>query len=331
MKTTFSATIGAVVIGRNEGERLRTCLESLSQNLTHIVYVDSGSSDGSVDLATKMGMTVVPLDMAQPFTAARARNAGFKTLISSNPSLKYVQFIDGDCQLVSSWLESATDFLEQHTYYAVACGRRRERFPEKSLYNRLCDVEWDTPIGDATACGGDALIRVEAFVEVDGYREDLIAGEEPEMCFRLRHKGWKIYRLDAEMTWHDAAITQFGQWWRRSKRAGFAYAAGSALHGASKERYWVKENRSIVFWGGLLPILLLSLGLLNKWFMIGWGIYLVQIVRIASFNVRHNYAKNFQYLIAGSFVLIKFPQFMGVVSYHLARLLKYRATLIEYK
>jgi hypothetical protein len=136
-----------------------------------------------------------------------------------------VQFIDGDCQLVSGWLDAATGFLEQHSDYAVACGRRRERFPEQSLYNRLCDVEWDTPIGDATACGGDALIRVKAFVEVDGYRDDLIAGEEPEMCFRMRQGRWKIYRLDVEMTWHDAAITQFGQWWRRCKRAGFASRA----------------------------------------------------------------------------------------------------------
>jgi glycosyltransferase involved in cell wall biosynthesis len=323
--------VGAVVIGRNEGERLRLCLESLSQALNPIVYVDSGSTDGSIELAKKMGVVVVPLDMSQPFTAARARNTGFKALISDYPALEYVQFIDGDCQLVSGWLDAATGFLEQHSDYAVACGRRRERFPEQSLYNRLCDVEWDTPIGDATACGGDALIRVKAFVEVDGYRDDLIAGEEPEMCFRMRQGRWKIYRLDVEMTWHDAAITQFGQWWRRCKRAGFAYAAGSGLHGASAERYWVKETRSIVFWGGLLPLVLLSLSLLNKWLLVAWGIYIVQFVRIAVFNLDHKYANNLKYLIAGSFVLSKFPQFMGVVSYHLARLLKYRATLIEYK
>ena len=323
--------VGAVVIGRNEGERLRTCLESLAQNLNYMVYVDSGSTDGSVNLAKKMGVVVMPLDMSQPFTAARARNAGFKALITKYTDLKYVQFIDGDCQLAPGWFEAASTFLEQHTEYAVTCGRRRERFPEKSMYNQLCDIEWDTPIGEATACGGDALIRVKAFVQVDGYRDDLIAGEEPEMCFRLRQNGWKIYRLDAEMTWHDAAITQFWQWWRRSKRAGFAYAAGSDLHGNSEEKYWAKENRSIIFWGGLLPILLILLSLLDKWFLIGWGIYLIQIIKIAIFNFHDKHTKKFRFLIACSFILSKFPQFMGVVSYHLGRFLKYRTKIIEYK
>lgn len=331
MNTLFRDWIGSVVIGRNEGERLRICLESLSQRLTHIVYVDSGSSDGSIELAMKMGVAVVPLDMAQPFTAARARNTGFKSLITNYPELKYVQFIDGDCQLASGWLEAASNFLEQHTGYAVACGRRRERFPEKSMYNQLCDIEWDTPIGEATACGGDALIRVKAFVQVDGYRDDLIAGEEPEMCFRLRQNGWKIYRLDAEMTLHDAAITRFKQWWQRSKRAGFAYAEGSSLHGESGEKYWVKENRSIIFWGGLLPVFLIFLSILNQWFFMGWIVYFIQIFKIAIFNLHNEYSKEFRFLLACSFILIKFPQLMGVFSYHIARFLRYRAKIIEYK
>lgn len=323
--------VGAVVIGRNEGERLRNCLESLSQHLNHITYVDSGSSDNSVNLATKMGVIVVQLDMSQPFTAARARNAGFKALVSNNPDLKYVQFIDGDCQLVSGWLEASTNYLEQHGDYAVTCGRRRERFPEKSIYNQLCDFEWDTQIGESIACGGDALMRIDAVISVNGFNETMIAGEEPELCLRLRRSGWKIFRLDEEMTLHDAAITKFSQWWQRSKRAGFAYAEGSFLHGKSEQKHWVRDTRSILFWGGFLPILLLSLTLLDKWFLVGWGIYLVQIVRVASFNLHPKYTKNIQYLIAGSFVLIKFPQFMGVVSYHLARLLKYRTKIIEYK
>lgn len=331
MNAFFREWIGAVVIGRNEGERLRSCLESLSQNLNRIVYVDSGSTDGSVNLATKMGVVVMPLDMSQPFTAARARNAGFKELLTNYPELKYVQFIDGDCQLVSDWLETASSFLEQHAEYAVTCGRRRERFPEKSIYNQLCDIEWDTPIGEVTACGGDALIRVKAFIQVEGYRNDLIAGEEPEMCFRLRQNGWKIFRLDAEMTWHDAAITQFRQWWQRSKRAGFAYAEGSCLHGKSDEKYWVKENRSIIFWGGLLPILLILLSLLDKWFWIGWIIYLIQIVKIAILNFHDKHTTKFRFLIACSFILSKFPQFIGIVSYRLSRLLKHRTKIIEYK
>jgi len=133
------------------------------------------------------------------------------------------------------------------------CGRRRERHPEASIYNRLCDFEWDTPIGQADACGGDALMRVEAVKAVGGYDDSLIAGEEPDLCLRMRRLDWRVLRIDAEMTVHDAALTRFGQWWKRNVRAGHAYAEGAALHGRRAERHWVRETRSNWFWGACVP------------------------------------------------------------------------------
>lgn len=320
--------VGAVVIGRNEGERLRTCLEYLSQNLSHIVYVDSGSTDGSMDMATKMGVMVVSLDMSQPFTAARARNAGFKALLTNRPELKYVQFIDGDCQLVTGWLEAATNFLEQHAEYAVACGRRRERFPEKSVYNQLCDIEWDTPIGETNSCGGDALIRVKAFVEVEGYRDDLIAGEEPEMCFRLRYKGWKIYRLAPEMTAHDAAILHFGQWWRRNVRAGHAYAEGAHLHGASKEKYWIRECHSIYLWGLIIPFFVVVLSYYSPIFLLIFLIYPLQVLRI---SLKSPISGLLKFKWAFFIIIGKLPEAIGLIKYWFGRLNNKSSKIIEYK
>jgi glycosyltransferase involved in cell wall biosynthesis len=320
--------IGAVAIGRNEGERLRTCLESLSQHLDGIVYVDSGSNDGSVEMAAKMGVVVVSLDMAQTFTAARARNVGFKTLLDKHPTLKYVQFIDGDCQLVSGWLETAANFLEQHPGYAVSCGRRRERFPEKSIYNQLCDMEWNTLIGEATACGGDALIRSDAFLQVGGYRDGLIAGEEPEMCFRLRQKGWKIYRLDADMTWHDAAMTRFKQWWQRTVRSGHAFTEGANLHGDSKERYWLQEYRRIKLWAFIIPSAIITMILVDPVFVFLALIYPLQVLRVAlraqgSWRIRLN---------CGFFtVLGKFPEGMGLLRYWYSKQKHSSPSIIEYK
>ena len=187
--------IGIVVIGRNEGERLRRCLESARLLAPSTVYVDSGSSDASVTLAETMGVTVVRLDMTLPFTAARARNAGFKRLQQVLPHLRCVQFIDGDCELIEGWLETADDFLDQHPGVAVVCGRLRERFPERSVYNRLCDIEWDRPTGETDACGGIFMTRPALFASLGGFREDLVAGEEPELCQRLRAQSWKVWRL----------------------------------------------------------------------------------------------------------------------------------------
>ena len=243
-----------MAIGRNEGERLRACLAStVGRGPAAVVYVDSASTDGSVDAARAAGAEVVELDMSVPFTAARARNAGFERLSAVLPGLAFVQFLDADCELVDGWLPAARARLEARPDLAVACGRRRERHPESSSYNRLADIEWDTPVGEAKACGGDALVRASAFRAVGGYDPALIAGEEPELCVRLRKAGWKVERLDAEMTVHDAAMTRFGQWWRRSVRAGHAYAEGAAIHGAPPERHWVRESRSNWFWGLGLP------------------------------------------------------------------------------
>lgn len=224
--------IGVVVIGRNEGKRLERCLDSVRRTDAAIVYVDSGSTDGSPSMARGKGADVVDLDLSRPFTAARARNEGFRRLVASRPDIEFVQFVDGDCEVVSGWLEAARTFLVAHETYAVVCGRRRERFPDRSVYNRMCDEEWDTPVGDAQACGGDAMMRVVALAAVNGYRDGLIAGEEPELCVRLRQSGWRIHRLDQEMTLHDAAMTRFSQWWRRTLRSGHAYAEGAWIHGA---------------------------------------------------------------------------------------------------
>ena len=242
--------LGLVVIGRNEGELLRQCLRSVLGKVANIVYVDSGSTDSSVQIAHSLGIDVVELDMSQPFTAARARNTGFSALMQKEPQLELVQFVDGDCEVIHGWLVTAQEKFEAQSNLAVVCGRRRERFPEKSIYNLFCDIEWNTPIGEVKACGGDSMIRVTAFQQVQGFNPTLIAGEEPELCLRLRQQGWKILRIDAEMTLHDARITQFRQWWQRSVRTGYAYAEGSWLHGSSSEQHWVKESKSIWFWGG---------------------------------------------------------------------------------
>lgn len=312
-------SIAAIVIGRNEGARLIACLEALN-GLDPVIYVDSGSTDGSVAAAQGLGAQVVPLDMEQPFTAARARNAGLAAL---SEGVELVQFLDGDCVVQSGWINAAEAYLLDHADVAVVCGRRREMYPQASVYNGLIDGEWDTPIGEARACGGDALMRVEAVRAVGGYRADLIAGEEPEMCVRLRNAGWRIWRLEAEMTAHDAQITRFGQWWQRSKRAGHAFAEGAALHGAPPERHWVAEVRRALLWGlaGTL-VVLACVALFGPVGLLTALIYPVQVIRLAR---RGGWAWGF-FTVMG-----KFAEAQGAVSYYWSRLVGRKKRLIEYK
>ena len=321
--------LGAVVIGRNEGERLRACLQSLTKTLNHVVYVDSGSTDQSVEIANALGVTVIELDMSVPFTAARARNVGANGLLQINPTLKYLQFVDGDCEVSPNWLETAYGFMETNTATAACCGRRRERYPEKSIYNWLCDVEWDTPIGKAKSCGGDALIRVTAFQKVGGYRNDLIAGEEPEMCVRFRHAGYKIYRIDSEMTLHDANITKFSQWWKRAVRGGFAFAQGASIHGKAPEKHKVKERNRVLFWAGFLPLFIALISILiSPYLLVLLLIYPLSVGKIYWHN-KNKLEKSFRYAI---FMMIgKFAEFKGALKFYFERIAGKQSKLIEYK
>jgi glycosyltransferase involved in cell wall biosynthesis len=324
------SVIGVVVIGRNEGERLQRCLHSMTDNLGQLVYVDSGSTDGSVAGSRALGVTAIELDMSVPFTAARARNAGFDALLRAQPRTDYVFFVDGDCEVAGGWLREAAEFLDTRRDVAVVWGCRRERFPEKSVYNLLCDIEWqDLPVGETSICGGDAVIRVEALRGVAGYRPDLICGEEPELCVRLRRAGWRIWRLNRDMTRHDAALYHFGQWWKRMLRGGYAYAQGAWLHGAPPERLWVAESRRAWIWGLYIPLcaLLLSVPL-------GWPgfllllIYPLQVIRLARTG-RHTVREN--WLRAGALVISKFPEMLGQLKFLRDRLGRAQSRIIEYK
>lgn len=324
----ISNDIGAVVIGRNEGQRLLTCLDSISKHIDHIVYVDSGSIDNSIEEAKARNINVIILDTTIPFTAARARNAGAQNLLKTNPQLKFLQFIDGDCELKPQWLSTAYAYLQQNQEYAVACGRRRERFAEKTIYNRLCDIEWDTPVGEALACGGDALMRIGAFTQVDGFRNELIAGEEPELCFRLRQEGWKIRRLDCEMTLHDADMNKASQWWKRTKRSGYAFALGASIHGKSPERYWVKEASGIILWGICIPVSVTASGLFSLHLLYLFLIYPAQIIRVA---LKRPDLGNYKFYWSSSIVLGKFPEALGLLKFWLDRMTGKTSGIIEYK
>lgn len=271
---------GVVVIGRNEGERLRRCLASVLAPVgappRTIVYVDSGSTDGSVELARGLGIEVVALEMSSPFSASRGRNTGLRRLLELAPETELVQFVDGDCEVNPGWLAAGVAALEAEPMTAAVCGRLRERFPDASIYNRLCDIEWDAPPGLARSCGGNAMYRVAPLLAVGAFNEAVVAGEEPELCYRLRQAGHTIRRLPDEMALHDADMHRFAQWWKRAARGGWAMAHGAALHGHGPERFNLRRIRSVLFWTLVLP------GFLLGWCIAIWTWALIWVIALSA-------------------------------------------------
>jgi GT2 family glycosyltransferase len=320
--------IGIVVIGRNEGSRLSDCFSSISSSRGPTVYVDSGSTDGSAEMAERLELIVVRLNSKLPFTAARARNEGFAALLAHQPHVRFVQFLDGDCLLVEGWIERALAFIGEHRDIAVVCGRRRERYPEQTIYNGISDREWNTAVGETSACGGDSVMRVEAFQAVVGFRSELMAGEEPDLCARLTNGGWRIWRLDAEMTVHDIAMTRFGQWWVRAVRSGYGYAEVCALHRRSRTRPFLRNILRVVFWAAILPVGICAISLIYWQAVFCAIIYPVQILRIA---VQSGPRDKKSWTFAVFVTLAKFAEMQGILRYVRRRWFGRSVGLIEYK
>jgi GT2 family glycosyltransferase len=325
--------VAVVAIGRNEGERLKSCLRSVAGQAPTVVYADSGSADGSADYARAAGCQVVDLDPARPFSAARARNEGFACLQFHDPDAAFVLFLDGDCDLAGGWLDRAVEALQQRPDVGIVCGHVREIHPKATVYNKLCDLEWQQTPGEIRTSGGRFLVRKEIFAAVGGFRPDVIAAEDDEFCIRVRKLGWKILLIDAEMARHDAHMTRFSQWWARARRSGHGYAQVSAMHGKGEERYFVRDCRRVLLWGLLVPVVALGLAPFT------WGLslagaaalYAVQFLRIAQYGRRRGWSGADARIYAFFTVLGKFPALLGLLSYQLGQLQGRAPAIIEYK
>jgi glycosyltransferase involved in cell wall biosynthesis len=322
-----------VVIGRNEGERLRVCLSSLRRQCSRIVYVDSGSTDGSLERAAQFGTDVVALDMCTPFSAARARNAGWRRVVSLWPETDWIQFVDGDCELISDWFVAATYYRQSRPELAILYGNVRERYPTASIYNQLCEWEWQTPHGNVLYCGGNAIMRVDVLLAQNGFRDEIIAGEEPEFCVRVRQAGFEIHHIDVAMVLHDAAMLSFGQWTKRAIRSGHAFAEGWHLHGGPPHFHWRHEFMRAMLWGGVVPgltllifaVMYINIGMLSG---IGFLIYPIHFIKL----IKANSGSTREKMIKAVFQLLVKPfEFLGAVKYFKAAAGSKPRTIIEYK
>ena len=326
------STVAAVVIARNEGSRLQACLTSLQGQVDRIVYVDSGSTDNSVSFARGIGAQVVELDTSIPFTAARARNAGFYALQDAGTP-DYVQFVDGDCRVEPGWIAAALATLDQQPGIGIVTGWRREIAPERSVYNALAEVEWHRPAGEISTCGGDMMVRSAAFDAVRGFDPSVIAAEDDDFCLRVRATGLRICRLPQTMTHHDSDITRFSQWWRRTVRTGHGFAQVGRL----QPGHFVAERRRVWFYGLVIPLLALA-GLLAG-LVTGQWLVLALAIGAWGFNwfrtwlgLMHNGQPAVQAAHHSVFLtLSKVPNLLGMLTFHFRRLSGADMRIIEYK
>jgi GT2 family glycosyltransferase len=333
MPSDTGRDVAIVAIGRNEGERLKRCLRSVMQGDGIVVYVDSGSTDGSAAYAASVGCYVVELDMSRPFSAAYARNEGVACVLHHAPDVPMIQFIDGDCEMAAGWLAQGTAALAERPEAGVVCGDVIELHPDATVYNKLCSLEWQKSPGEIDSAGGIFMVRTAIFTAVGGFRPEVIAAEDNEFCVRVRGLGYKIIQLGAEMVRHDAAMTRFSQWWKRAKRTGHAYAQVAAIHGSGNERYFVSDRRRVWMWGLAMPLLALALAPFTHGLslVVLLAAYALQFVRIYQYGRKRGWSSRDATVYSFFTVIFKFPALLGLLAYHWRQWRGDAFTIIEYK
>ena len=330
--------VGVVVIGRNEGERLKRCLRSVQGAADRIVYVDSGSYDGSQAWAREQGVEVIDLDTSIPFTMARARNAGWRRLAEDAGDLEFVQFVDGDCEVLPGWIEAAASTLRNRPEAGAVGGLRRERFPEATIYNRLTDLEWIRLPGDDVFFLGDVMIRLGALRTTGGFHEGMIAGEEAELGLRIRDLGLRLVQLGDPMTLHDMGMTRFRQWWRRATRTGHAYAESAWAPPARRNH--VRDCVRAIGWTIVWPAMFASAAVaaiaIGSW----WWCAPAAVLAVPALNIARTAARRHRVfgtpwrhaLLYAAFCLLSKPAHLkGMATYAWSRLRGRRTGLIEYR
>lgn len=322
--------VGVVLIGRNEGPRLVRALGAAVATGCPVVYVDSNSTDGSCETAAGFGVSVLRFSEG-PFTAARGRQAGADLICASHASLEYVQFVDGDCILQPGWLDLAIGYMDSHARCGAVTGRRREEHAGAQFWARLIDLDWQGTPGPAGYPGGDSLCRVVALREIGGWRTSLIAGEDPDLGFRMRDAGWDVQRLADEMTLHDMRMTSFTQYWRRAVRSGHAYAEVGWAHRRGSGHVWFNRVVAILMYSVLLPLVIAGVGMYSV--IAGCVlvlVYLRAVLAMARSCRRKGASPGTSLAYAALNLICKWACAYGIWKYLLARVTGRSVPLIEY-
>lgn len=314
--------IGVVIIGVNVANYLRNCIESVidsdyPNSKLNIIYVDGGSTDNSTAIAKEYkNVNVIELRDPHP-TPGKGRNAGLRTC-----NEKFVQFMDADTILEPNWFKNALPYIKDNI--VAVCGRRHEKYPDKNIYHKIGNIEWNYEEGRCKYFGGEVLIKRDIVMEVNGFDENLIAGEDPDLSYRIRQNGWDIYRINQKMSLHDLNMNRFSQYIRRSYRSGYAYAEIGLRYSKNKEKFWLRELLRI-FLNFLIPLIVLAIGiLLGETYL---GILFATIIlfrQLWKFNSNKKLYKistidRILYSLHLSFVVI--PQFAGAMRYFIGRIL----------
>lgn len=191
MKNYSIDDVTVVVIGRNEGGNLPRCFESIQKITRRIVFVDSNSSDRSVEIAQEYGIPVIVALDSNFYSAALGRMVG-----ATKCETSLIQFLDGDMELAPDWMPTAVRFMNDNLKAAVAHGFKREFKNENNLEEYT--IKADQKNWRSDYLQGAYLIKREVYQASGGLDPRFPGEEERDLYVRIHdlgHEVWYIHHL----------------------------------------------------------------------------------------------------------------------------------------
>ena len=184
------------MIARNQAWNVRRLVSSVLRETAALdsvehIFVDSASDDGTPELASSLDVRTIRISAGQHMSPAAGRYLGY-----SLTSGKLVLFLDGDSELMPSWLPIALDTLRHNENEACVTGKRVSlpiatdpgARPNPPAQTRACST--------VRTCGGGAIYRRSALDRAGTFDPFLYSEEEPDLAIRLRHLGYSILRTE---------------------------------------------------------------------------------------------------------------------------------------
>lgn len=198
--------VSLVVIGKNEANNLEDTFNAILKmdyppEKIEIIYVDTGSADKSVQIATQYAHRVFVEQSRWP-TSGLARNRG---LIEAKHEI--IHFIDGDISISKDYLKQAVNRILLPEVDAVT-GYFVEKRTDK-FFNRIMDIRRDGINHQERFCestnGGGTYLKSKLLL-VNGYDERILKGQESDLGIRYREKGFRILFIDQIQGVHNFDI-----------------------------------------------------------------------------------------------------------------------------
>ena len=273
--------VSIIIPVRNRPDDIEGCLQSLEElnypdDKLEIIVVDDASTDRTPDVVGCYPVRLIRLKHHKQ--ASYCRN-----LAARQARGDVLAFIDSDCLADPAWLRELVPAFKDaklgacggvvDSYFNVNGLDRYEKVKSSlNVSSRFKRSQENDPFFYLPAC--NLLVRRQLFLELGGFKEELVVGEDVDLCWRLRKRSHQIeYRLEGRI-YHKHRNRMFS-FCRRRFEYGTSEPQLNKLHPEKIKEICIPPLTSL-FWASIILSIIPGFRLL---LVISAGVLIVDVIK----------------------------------------------------